>query len=369
MSKKKMIMIGIGILILFILNVIIIVKNIYVPDNYMSSLTTEDQKEVVKDILSNVSFSKEIKNEIPAKKVYNEFTSLNNYEYPKKIYQYMEIANQKLEKQDSSFVKTYNENHSFGEILYEFCGDDYEAFSNAYLIGDEDNKEFPKESVQSTYICLLNKISDEKYDSVSEELNTLLEKYKFTESYNYKLANLYHDIEILNSETNLEDTEVLDNIYDSGVYTILTMKLFTEDRYKMIEDKNSPALYASTVINVKDVSTKEVYPTNKNYKNLYEKMYKFYTNGLEDSSYKIDITKITFTVDDEEFYAYLATLPGHVCKFYKIDAVEKKEYKSLYNANIEISNSQSENTDEIDTTQDEVIRVPKIYTEESEDTE
>ena len=156
MSKKKMIMIGIGILILFILNVIIIVKNIYVPDNYMSSLTTEDQKEVVKDILSNVSFSKEIKNEIPAKKVYNEFTSLNNYEYQKKIYQYMEIANQKLEKQDSSFVKTYNENHSFGEILYEFCGDDYEAFSNAYLIGDEDNKEFPGSIWPSKMRCLIS---------------------------------------------------------------------------------------------------------------------------------------------------------------------------------------------------------------------
>lgn len=369
MSKKKITIICIGIAILFIINIFFIIKIIYKPNNYLSELKTNDEKTMVQTILDNVSFRNEIQSNISAKKLYNEFMDLNNNTYKNTLFKFMNNTDSLLKINNSSFMEKYEEYKSFHAVLEKYGGSKYLSFSNAYLIGDEDNKEFPKESVQSTYIRLLNKIADEKYDSVSEELNTLLEKYKFTEPYNYKLANLYHDIEILNSETNLEDTEVLDNIYDSGVYTILTMKLFTEDRYKMIEDKNSPALYASTVINIKDISSIEVYPTNKNYKDLYEKMYKFYTNGLEDSSYKIDITKVTFTVDNEEFYAYLATLFGHVCKFYKIDAVEKKEYKSLYDANIEISNSQLENTDGTDTTQDEVIRVPKIYTEESEDTE
>ena len=117
-------------------------KSIYIPEDYYKDLTQE-QKELVVDILKNVSFADELKENSKAKDIYKEFTSINNYQYKKNVYKFMETANNKLKEENSSFVQSYKDGHTFDEILYQFAGEDYSKFIYGYLLGDDKNEEYP----------------------------------------------------------------------------------------------------------------------------------------------------------------------------------------------------------------------------------
>lgn len=326
MSKKKIILIIICIGILFILNIFVMMKSIYVPDDYYKDVT-EEQKELVVDILKNVSFSDELKENVSAKDIYKEFTSINNYQYKTNVYKFMEIANDKLKEDGSSFVQSYKDGHTFDETLYQFAGEDYSKFIYGYLLGDDKNEEYPESSVNNTYNSLLTKISKNNFSNVISTIDSILDKYKLTESYNLKITNIYHDAQILNDNTNLSDTEVLETLYDPCVYTIQVMKLFQDDRINVISDKNVPAFYSSTIINVKNIETIELSSKSEEYKDLYKKIYDLYVGA--DMSDTIQVSKISFIVDNETFYAYVATLEDKTCKLYTIEPKEEKTYESL----------------------------------------
>lgn len=346
MSKKKIIIIITCILILFIFNIMTIISNINTSDDYYKDISNKDTKYKIETILNKLTFSDEIKEEISANKFYKEFLSLNNHDYLIELCNYFNIADETLKNNGSSFVSEFNEGKSFETILYEFGGEEYQYFTNGYLLGNDKNDEYPKENVDNIYYSVLKKVSENKIDKAIEEINNILENYKLTKSYNLKLTNLYHDLQILNSESSLTDVEILETLYDPSVYTIKTMQLFTDDRYNVIESKDSPYLYSSVNITIKEVKMIDVSLNNDNYKDIYEKIYNLYVG--KDITDNITISKITFTVtgETEEFIAYIATLNNKTCHFYTIEPKENKHYDSLQD--IKYQNKNNEITNEVD---------------------
>ena len=341
MQKRKLILIGVAVVILFLINIIFIINSIYVPNSYTANL--EDKKvEVVDDILDNVDFTDDIKENIIASKLYREFMDLNNHEYKQTIYDFMNKTNKKLEINGSSFMQEYNEGKSFASILTTYGGDDYIKFSEAYIVGDENNKEYSKDNVETTYKELLDKVKTCKYNEALNNMDTMLNDYKFTKSYNYKLANVYHDLNLLSVDSNLNSTEILNELYDPSIYLIETMRLYINDRYDIIEDKNSPALNDSNVIDVENVKAIQMNTKSKYYKNIYKEIYNFYQT---DTTTDLTIYKITFNIyDGDEFTAYLAVTNDKICHCYKIVANDtKKTYTSMFDKKIEIDTYDTRN--------------------------
>lgn len=332
MSRKKILSVILIICILFCISFVLMIKNIYVQDDYTKDLT-KDEKELVLDIIENVSFGKDIKNTISAKKVYSDFISIENYQYTSKIYKMMNESNQMLNELDSSFVDVWNKDYTIEDILKSYCGSEFIEFENAYLLGDDKHEEYSEKMSETTYLAVLKQISDFKYSAALKSLDTILDTYKFTESYNYKLANVYHDLQILNTANELDDVDVLKKLYDPAVYTIETMRLFVTERYDIVEDKNSPALYDSTIIDVNNVEWITVSTDTENYKDFYKKIFDFYlgTDAPHDS---LKIAKITFTSHDDTFDAYVAILNDKSCKFYSIISNSGKTYTSLFDQNL-----------------------------------
>ena len=328
MSKKKIICICSVVLLLFLINIIVLIKNVYKPDNYISELKTTEQKELVSDILDNLSFSDEIKKNISARDLYDEFTDIPNHNYKNTLFKFINKTNDLLVVNNSSFIEEYKKGNSFSDILNEYCDDNYKYFNTGYLLGDEKNSEFSKENNQSIYIELLKKISNNDYDAAINEIDVILQKYKFTESYNENLANLYHDANMLNTDSNLSDTEILNNIDDIGVYTILTMKLYAQDRINIITDISSPLIYVSNKIIITDMDTISV-SNKKHYQGIDKKMYDYYLgNSIGET---LNVIKFTFNVDEETFYAYVTKTDTDDCKFYSVQPKNlNKSYQSIF---------------------------------------
>lgn len=338
MSKKKIIMISVGVAILFIINIVAIILSVYKPNNYWSNVNN-DEKQMVLEIFDNISFSDELKENLSAKEIYNEFTNLKQQNYKNESYEFINKSDKVLKNTGTSFVEKYNEGNSFEEILNETLGDEYKNFTNRYLLGNDSNEEYPKESVEKTYYSMLTKCESLEYETILKNMDEILDKYKFTEAYDEKLANLYHDVQILNTDTNLSDIEILETLYDPSVYIIQSMLLFMDDRYEIIQDKNSPALYETNAIKITNVENLKINKNSENFKELYDTMYRIYLG--KDSNDFMDLYKITFTVEDNNFEGYIIKTSDKNCHFYSFKSIDNSNFESLADVKIN-KNNQSE---------------------------
>ena len=346
-TKKTLIIFIVGMFLFSILSIFI---TFHKTESYTKNLTNEDQRKTVEETLNCITddeLKKEIEENIDAKIFYNELKEIPNYQYKKHITKYLKKADEILKNNGNSLVEYYNSGVSLSNILFTTCGDEYIDYSNAYLVGDDENKEYLKSNSESLYFKLLDDLSQGNYDGILSQLETILDTYKFTEEYNYKIANIYHDILILKNNIDIGNTsssDILSELYDPCVYTIETMKLFIDDRYNIIEDKNSPYLFDSAIITIKDIEIKEISINSEEYKdNLYKMIFNRYSIAKDDPLYSVIVNKILFTdnVNKEEFYAYVIKNNDKSCAFYTIKPSDKtktyetiSEHKSVYdNAN------------------------------------
>lgn len=329
MRKRKKILI----MIAFILFIILSISSFTLfntKKNYTKDLNDRDQEEFVLNTLSQLSFANEIQEKIPVKEFYKQLQTLNT-DYEIELFEYMETANNTLkEKQKTSFVDTYLDGHSFNEILYNFAGDTYSDFDSAYLLGDDTKEEYPESNVDAYYKRLLTMVSTAKYKNVIDNVDALLDDYKFVKPYNHKIANIYHDMKILTSKSNLSDIETLSKLYDPCVYTIYAMTLFPNDRYEVIEDKSVPYINASVAISIDSIETKEISTSNEDYKDYYKRVFDRYAFSLDDPTYTMNISKITFSDGTDLFDAYVVVNEDKTCNLYTIVPQNtEKSYESL----------------------------------------
>ena len=323
-TKKTLILFIVG---MFLFSIFSIFITFHKNQSYTKDLTNADERKTVTETLDYITdkeLKKDIEENIDANTFYNELTNIPNYQYKEQITRYLKEADSNLKNSGSSLVEYYNSGVSLSNILLSTCGDEYIEYTNAYLVGKDDNKEYLESNSEALYYKLLSDLSKGDYDSVLSQLETLLETYKFTERYNYGIANIYHDVLILKNNTDIGNTssiDILSELYDPGVYTIETMKLFIDDRYYIIEDKNAPYLFDSTIITITNLETKEISINSNEYKNsLYKMIFDRYSYAKDDPLYSIIVNKISFSenVNEEKFDAYIVVNEDKSCSFYTI---------------------------------------------------
>lgn len=333
MSKKMKTLIVIIIIAFIGLNVVIIAQMLHKNKDYTKNLRTDEEKEVVKDTLTAITdddLKKEIKDHVDVDKFYKEIKKIDNYEYTSEMTSFLVKANNKLKGNNSSLVQEYNKGTPIFEILNLTCGDDFLDFTNSYLIGDDENKEYLETMSNGLYTKLLEKIKNMDYDGVISEVDTLLETYKFTASYNHKIANVYHDATVLKNKSNVSDLDILPELHDIGVYTIQVMALFTEDRYSVIEDKNVPYISSSVAATVSSVDIQKISINSENYKDVYKLAFDRFSPTTDDPLYSLNIAKVTFSSGDNLFDAYVVINADKSCSFYTIIPQNtEKTYETL----------------------------------------
>lgn len=332
--KKKLFGTIIVIAVIGIVSMCQLLSSTIEKKEYTDELYSETKTEVVNDILDKVSFSDEIKDKIPAQTVYDEFSEIENQKYLSEIYSLMELANENLKNEGTTLVELWEKGLTLPEILTAYTNGQYSSFAVAYLIGDDENTEYNSDA-EALYQRLLTKIEKDNYAEALDEMDQLLNTYKFVDKKNRKVANLYHDISLLyNIKTTgvVIDKQTLDTLYDPCACTIEAMKSFIDERYDMIDDKNSPFLYDSTIIQIEDIEYIEIMTDNEIYKDkLYKTIYNQYTE-TDDRSYRvINVAKIKFIVDeaDDTFYSYVIMNEDRSCTIYSIKSEKNKDYTSL----------------------------------------
>lgn len=333
MNKRTKVLIILGVICVFLLNLFLYRQMMQKKVDYTGDLTTDEQKEVVETTLSFIT-DKDLRNDIESNidvnKFYEELKEIHNYEYSSKLTSYLTQVNNALKEKGTTLSEVYNDGESIQELLNLYCGQEFIDFTHAYLIGEDKNEEYPEESGDRLYFALLEKFTNANYDSIKSEFDNLLATYKFTESYNYRIANLYHDMQILSSKNSLDSSELLSTLYDPSVYVIQTMSLFPEDRYEIIEDKSVPLIQTSVAATIQEVNIETVSITSDNYKDMYKRVFNRYVSATDDPLYTLDVVKITFTDGTDVFDAYVAINVDKSCNLYTIVPQNtEKTYQTL----------------------------------------
>lgn len=133
-------------------------------------------------------------------------------------------------------------------------------------IGESDDKEYPKEQTDSLYNELCNLANSASYTDISNKIDNLKNQhYKFTESYNTKIANIYIDSTVLLATKDVNDYEqkayMISNLNDVHTYFTGTLMMDEKTRRKIIIDTESlnPIFKGPiTVTNRTELSAKDV---------------------------------------------------------------------------------------------------------------
>lgn len=298
---------------------LIVVSVIFTIFDKSSTTTTKDRKQIVKNTLSFIEDSKlqkELENNIDTVELYNELKQIHNYQYTKELSQLLINTNNKLKENNSSIIKLYkNEKMPISEILRIVCEDEYQTFVESYFIGDDNHKNFPKEEVESLYNELLITINTEDYENVIKTVDKLLKKYKFTATYNLKIANVYHDAIVLKNENNLSQNEMMKTLYDPVVYTLTVLSLSKKEQENYIDTSNFEYITNKNQLSIENIETKTISIESKDYKNMYKTVYDFYSPVTDDPLYTFNITEITF---NNNYKAYVLIDIDKVCNLYTI---------------------------------------------------
>lgn len=156
------------------------------------------------------------------------------------------IIDQSISDEDKSVL-------SLEEQMSLAMGDFMNKYENSLKIGDETNKECPKEESNVLYKNLIKKAESADYNAILNEIEEKAKHYKFHEEYNWKIGNLYYDatLMIATLDAPVENRgQMVKNMKDPVMFMIGTLLLPEESRRSVILDKESlsPIFDGSVII-------------------------------------------------------------------------------------------------------------------------
>jgi len=272
-------------------------------DDVKSQLEDTEQVKKMDNFLSelNNDLRKDIENELDIKNLYYEMIDINNYMYYSEFAKLVNKTDEYLRECDSSFVKTYKEQGSMEATLLYVFPTEYVEFTRMEFLGNAKNEEYSEDGTDSLYYRGLLNLAELNHDKFLTEMETLLETYKFTSEKNQKIATLYSDINMLNEFKNTSSTEYFDSIKDPNAYFVEVMRLYIDDRYEFIYDKNSPMISDSSIIMISN--SEELTLTKDTKDTLLKEIFDQYNTITG----KVTVYKTKFTDQEtlKEFTAYI----------------------------------------------------------------
>ena len=309
--------IAIPILILFI--IVAFVFNM--SDKNSEQIVQKKTNEIVNttfDSIKDNQLKTDIKNEIGIRKFNSEIKKIHNHEYSKELADLLVKSNNQLKSIDSSFIKCYKKGMSVSDILSMTCEVEFQEFTDSYFIGKDSNENYPKQKVDKFYYELLNDILNKNYNECINKIDKELKQYKFTSKYNKKIANIYHDTQILMNKDSFDTTDILTNLYDPAVYTINIMQLSKQKQKELIADTNFKYIENFEKIQIKNIEENNISITDSKYKDIYKTIYDYYAPTTDDPLYTLTISKIEFTYQNNNYFAYVLINVNKSCNLYTI---------------------------------------------------
>lgn len=319
MTKKNKLLLIFAVIIFLLLNSIVIITSINNKNSKRKDTDniTKKQTQIVNNTINSISdknLKDDVTKNIDKQDFYNNLKKIHNYKYSNEFSNFLVKANDELNKKDSSFINEYKNGTSIEDILYSTCGNDFGEFVRAYLIGDDNNKEYSDKDIENLYFELLKNNANYEYEKTINTIDELLKTYKFTNKDNQKIANVYHDAQFMKNKENLDTSVILENMYDPVDYLIYIFSMDNASIDNNLSNENTKFLHGK--INLSNVNTKKISLSSSDYKDEFKTVFDYYSSFADDVNYYLYISKIDFEIDSKSYTAYIATDVDHVCKLY-----------------------------------------------------
>ena len=141
-----------------------------------------------------------------------------------------------------------NPDADISDLLLTYCPDEYYALNNTYILGKDSSTEYGEAESQQLYNTLLSYYCEGKYSEIKTEIEELIQSYKLTLPYNYKLCNLYQDAKAmitydLNTDAILYG---LSYMHSPETYFENFLKLTNNQKADLIVDASSNVPFADS---------------------------------------------------------------------------------------------------------------------------
>lgn len=256
-------------------------------------------------------------------------------------------------------VEQLNNNADIEEMFFYYCEELFNDLNNTYILGKEENPEYSEDLSSLLYEELLSYYEDLNYPQVMKTVEELLDLYKFTMPYNYKICDIYQDAKASNSYgSDLEGVKYgLSYMYLPETYFINYMRLSLEDKISITKDPYSLIPFKGTYVDIlssEDIDLSE-YPTLENK----------YSNIIRNSK---SITRIEFK--DKDF--------DQICETFIINYFDNTrtlltinrldDEKSIWKTSNEISGNTSTNTQNNSIENETILSEDETITSSEEET-
>ncbi|HBF2930717.1 hypothetical protein NBN67_18965 [Clostridioides difficile] len=207
------------------------------------------------------------------------------------------------------------------EKLLKTYGENANKIINSVKLGEDNNREFPKEDTNKLYNNLIKLAQNANYDKVLDRVDKELETYKFKEEYNWKIGNVYSDANIMLSTLTAPiqgKGYMVKNLKDPNMLLIGTLMIPEESRRDVILEKTSLSpifdgpvtILSSEILDTEDSVYAEISTKIEHFKDIY---------------------KINFKIENFLLYAYIIDSGEENPLFYKIvnDECNETPYKDI----------------------------------------
>lgn len=226
-------------------------------------------------------------------------------------------------KKDKTLTDAEKKKMSEDEKAYSVMGDSYAKVKNTVKLGDPNSSEYPKEKTDELYKELIGKaevanIDRGDYEGILNEIEATARSYRFYEEYNWKIANVYHDANLLNETSDVKDPTgkgyLVSQMTDPQMFVIGTLMIPEEARRNVITDKTSLSPSFSGPVRIREVKKynleKDTLPKDSIIDDMFDRVFSMQ-----------NIYKITFEIEGHAMIAYVAQFPDGGLQFYTMQKV------------------------------------------------
>lgn len=202
-------------------------------------------------------------------------------------------------------------------------GESYVEYQNAYKMGAINLPEYPKEESDVLYSELCNLAETANFQDIIDKVDSLKNKYKFHEDYNWRIGNVYLDATVIMSTQTVkveQKGDMIVNLKDPNMLLIGTLLMPEKSRRDVIQDISSLSpIFEGKV----DILTTEILK-NDTEDSIGKSLF------MSENSLK-EVYKIDFRVEGYDLTAYIMKYENGSIAFKKIigDSNTKYPFKTI----------------------------------------
>jgi hypothetical protein len=188
-----------------------------------------------------------------------------------------------------------------GQTLETLCEyyfpEEYKAYKEALLLGDENLEEYPEDMSDELYKELIGLAENRTYHEIKYRIEDLMQSYKFTLPYNYRIGDLYYDVMLLEEIDNMTSAtrvKTIGKLKTPELQLIEAVRQSPKEQCCMSGNLASVVFEQGTHINILSVEKYTINPKTNDY---HEKLMNEYYNTNQTD---MPVVKIRFTVDYEQ---------------------------------------------------------------------